>query len=79
VSGIERPPILESRVAAAAMTGSAPFGSSDGRVRAFAATLSPLGRLAVVRPGPESEEEVRNAGLRVVSVDPRVVLAAAEA
>lgn len=72
-------PVLGGRCAAAATTGDAP-GRFDGwSTRAFAAALSPLGRLAVVRPGPESEEEARSAGLRVVSVDPRVVLAAREA
>jgi uncharacterized protein YbaR (Trm112 family) len=72
-------PVLRGRCAAAATTGDAP-GRFDGlSAGAFAAALSPLGRLAVVRPGPQSEEEVRSAGLRIVSVDPRVVLAAREA
>ena len=79
VVGLEALPVLGGRCAAAAVAGDAAGRFEGERAGAFAGTLSPLGRLAVVRPGPESEQEVRRAGLRVVSVDPRVVLAAREA
>lgn len=74
ISGLESPPVLAGRFPAVAVKGD----GAPARVAAYASCLAPLGRLAVVRPGPGSAEAVLAAGLRVVVSDARVILASRE-
>jgi len=67
-------PVLPGRFEAVAMAGDDPAD----RLRASTQALGPLGRLAIVGPGPGAEDVVRAAGLRILAADSRVVVASRE-
>lgn len=67
----ESPPVLPARFGAAALAGD----PAPDRVRQYAAALRPLGRLAIVAPGPGSVGAMREAGLDLVAGDERVAVA----
>jgi hypothetical protein len=64
-------PVLPGRFGAAALAGD----PTPDRVREYAAALRPLGRLAIVAPGPGSVGAMREAGLDLVAGDERVAVA----
>jgi len=65
------PPVLPGRFGAAALAGD----PAPDRVRQYAAALRPLGRLAIVAPGPGSVGAMREAGLDLMAGDERVAVA----
>jgi uncharacterized protein YbaR (Trm112 family) len=65
------PPVLPGRFGAAALAGD----PATDRVRQYAAALRPLGRLAILAPGPGSVEAMREAGLDLKAGDERVAVA----
>jgi len=67
----ESPPVLPGRCGAVALAGDPPLD----RVRQFASALGPLGRLAIVAPGPGAVEAMQEAGLEVIASDDRVAVA----
>ena len=64
-------PVLRGRFRAAALAGE----QEADRIRAFANAIGPLGRLAIVAPGPDAVETMREAGLEVIAADDRVAVA----
>jgi len=64
-------PVLPGRFGAAALAGD----PAPDRVRQYAAALRPLGRLAIVAPGPGSVGALREAGLDLMAGDERVAVA----
>ena len=68
-------PVLPGRFGSAALAGD----PTPDRVRQYAAALRPLGRLAIVAPGPGSVGAMREAGLDLVAGDERVAVASRRA
>jgi len=64
-------PVLRGRFGAAALGGD----PDADRIRAVAAALAPLGRLAIVAPGPGAVSAIRDAGFEVIAADDRVAVA----
>jgi hypothetical protein len=64
-------PVLRGRFGAVALAGE----QEADRIRAFANAIGPLGRLAIVAPGPGAVEAMSEAGLEVIAADDRVVVA----
>ena len=64
-------PVLSGRCRAAALAGD----PTSLRVRQFASALGPLGRLAILAPGPGAVGAMLEAGLEVMASDERVAVA----
>lgn len=64
-------PVLRGRFRAAALEG----GHEPDRIGEFANAIGPLGRLAIVAPGPAAPAALRTAGLEVIAADDRVAVA----
>ena len=71
VPDVEHLPVLRGRLGAAALGGD----PEADRIRAVAAALAPLGRLAIVAPGPGAVAAMRDAGFEVIAADDRVAVA----
>lgn len=67
----ESAPVLPGRCRAAVLSGD----PSPHRIREFAGALGPLGRLAVITPGPGAVAAMQDAGLEVIASDERVAVA----
>jgi len=64
-------PVLRGRFGAAALAGD----PGTDRVSEVAAAVRPLGRIAIVAPGPGAVPAMRDAGLEVFAADQRVAVA----
>ncbi len=64
------PPVLAGRCGAAALAGD----PRPDRIVRFAAALGPMGRLAIVAPGPGAAAAMREAGLEVMASDDRITV-----
>jgi len=71
VGEVEHLPVLRGRFGAAALGGD----PEADRIRAIAAALAPLGRLAIVEPGPGAVAAMRDAEFEVIAADDRVAVA----
>ena len=71
VGEVEVFPFLRGRFGAAALGGD----PEADRIRAVAAALAPIGRLAIVAPGPGAVAAMRDAGFEVIAADDRVAVA----
>lgn len=75
VSGAAPPPVLKGRFAAVAVAGHL----AADRLGSYAGAVSPLGRMAVLAPGPGIAEVLHGGGLELLAADDRVAVASRRA